>query len=178
MATAQHTAAEPWHQWHHRRPLSAAACSGKVVPLANMIIHGSSHNRALPSCWFTKIPLSVWKQRSGCDSLILLDTLPKAGDTSLRSVKTAADAKNCTEVYFCSVQCLRWDSIGELPWSIAEISIVWIQPNILPHPRKNRREKPITLHWECFPIQLARKTRDLLVLLIFEPLCFSIPNYP
>lgn len=156
MATAQHTAAEPWHQWHHCRPLSAAVCSGKVVPLANMIIHDSSHNRALHCSWFTKIPLSVWKQRSGCDPLVLLDTLPKAGDNSVWSVKTAADAKNCTQGYFCSAQCLRWDSIGELPWGMAEMSTVWIQLNILPHPSTNRREKPITLHWEHFPIQLAR----------------------
>lgn len=38
------------------------------VALANMIIHGSSHNRDLSCSWFTTISLSAWKQRSDCDS--------------------------------------------------------------------------------------------------------------
>lgn len=98
--------AKPWSQCLHGCPLSALhtpppfmrqqRAQGRhwhwQTPLSMALpITGPSPAPDLP-----RFP-SVWKQRSDCDSLVLLDSPPKAGDSSLRSLKTTADVKNCTE---------------------------------------------------------------------------------
>lgn len=59
----------------------------------------------------------------------------------------------CQELYcsFCSAQCLRLDSIGEPPRGMAETSTVWIQLNILPHPKRTERKIQLLCPENAFP---------------------------